>query len=141
MILQLGYLKPPSKAHRAYAKSLYERRSEAVFVPKIKITLPNWQPKPNECHDNCTELYLRQGNCEIIHGWVCVDASAIGFYRFVAHSVMKDETGSLFDITPSTIESELLFLNGNLNSDQYFEATDVLHEHWGVSNLDYLING
>jgi len=63
----------------------------------------------------------------------------MGFYRFVAHSVIKDSTGSLFDITPITITSELLFLSGGLDSDQYFEATDVLNEHLGVSNLDHLV--
>jgi len=140
MALHLGYLKPPSKAHRAYAKLLYEKRSEAIHVPKVAVELPGWQPIANECHENCAEWYLRQGNCEIIHGWICVDASAMGFYRFVAHSVIKDSTGSVFDITPTTISSEMLFLSGGLDSDQYFEATDVLHEHLGVSNLDHLID-
>lgn len=140
MALHLSYLKPPSQAHRTYAKSLYERRDEAIVVTKITVNLPDWEPKANACHDNCAEWYLRQGNCEIIHGWICIDASVLGFYRFVAHSVIKDSTGSLIDITPSSITSELLFLSGGLDSDQYFEATDVLHEHLGVSNLDYLIN-
>jgi hypothetical protein len=140
MALHLGYLKPPSKAHRAYAKLFYEKRGEAFYVPRVRVELPGWQPKVNECHENCAEWYLREGNCEIVHGWICVDATAMGFYRFAAHSVIKDSTGSLFDITPTTINSELLFLSGGLNSDQYFEATDVLHEHFGVSNLDHLID-
>lgn len=139
MTLHLYYLRPPSNAHRIYAKALYERRGEAVYVDRVNIELPDWQPKANECHDNCTEWYLRHGNCQIIHGWLCIDASALGFYRFVAHSVIKDSSGLLFDITPSSISSELPFLRGGLDTDKYFEATDVLHECLGVSNLDHLI--
>ena len=140
MTLYLGYLKPPSEAHRNYAKLLYEKRGEAIHVPRIKVELRDWQPKANECHENCAEWYSRQGNCEIVHGWVCVDASAMEFYRFAAHSVIKDSNRSLIDITPSTITSKLLFLSGGLDSDEYFKATDVLHEHLGISNLDHPIN-
>ena len=139
MILHLHYLKPPSQAHRAYAKVLYEKRGEAIYVPRVTVVLPGWQPKANECHENCAEWHLRQGNCKIVHGWVCVDASEIGFYRFSAHSVIEDSSGSLFDITPTSITSELLFLSGGLDTDSYFEATNILHEHLSVSNLDHLI--
>jgi len=68
MVLHLDYLKPPSKAHRAYAKSLYEKRGEAINVPRVAVQLEGWQPKANECHENCAEWCQRQGNCEIIHG-------------------------------------------------------------------------
>ncbi|QWE10246.1 hypothetical protein [Polynucleobacter sp. es-EL-1] len=139
MSLHLNYLKPPSKAHRDYAKALYDRRNEAIYIPKVNVELPNWKPQINRCHDNCAEWYLNNPNCEIVHGWLSIDLTAIGFYRFIAHSVIKNLDGSFIDITPSLIQTNYPFLKGSLDSDQYFEATDVLHEHFGDSNLDHWI--
>jgi len=139
MNLNLGYLEPPSKTHRDYAKALFERRHEAIYIPKISVELPNWKPRINECHDNCAEWYFYKMDCEVVHGWICIDLSAIGFYRFIGHSVIKNNDGSLIDSTPSTIEANYPFLKSGLDSDLYFEATDVLHEYFGASNLDHLI--
>jgi hypothetical protein len=42
-----------------------------------------------------------QSGCEAVRGWLLFDFGMLGFIRFNPHSVIKEEDGTLIDITPS----------------------------------------
>ena len=50
-------------------------------------------------------------NYRVVHGWVCFESfSFFGFIRFTAHSVVEDETGKLWDITPNRAADSYPFI-------------------------------
>jgi hypothetical protein len=45
--------------------------------------------------------------------------SPLGFCRFIPHSVVEDEEGVLFDITPSRASRRYPFLKDELTEEEY----------------------
>jgi hypothetical protein len=95
------YLKPPSEELIEYARDLYLRRGEAVLVPPGEASIGDWVPQANECHSNVSTFVLNTSGFAAVRGWLYFDfVNAFPFVRFLAHSVVRNGEGSLYDITP-----------------------------------------
>ncbi|MEK7992880.1 MAG: hypothetical protein AAB403_03650 [Planctomycetota bacterium] len=80
--------------------SLYERRHLATHVPVRDCSSAQFQPAPKECHVNVDKWCLLNPAHKPVRGWLVIDMTALGHFRFVAHSVVQAEDGHRFDVTP-----------------------------------------
>jgi hypothetical protein len=82
-----------------YFSKLFSRLSEAVPIRFSEVSLGEWKPKANECHQN-VDFWIKGHPPHIaLRGWLTWGPDDTGRCRFVAHSVVSDRD-SLFDITP-----------------------------------------
>lgn len=135
------YCLPPSKQLRQYAKSLYERRHEGLYILRKPIHLNDWEPMPNHCHANALILENYGTEFEAIHGWFYLDfEQSRDYVRFVAHSVVRDIAGNLIDITPA-ISSQapiLPFLVAQVSNQTYEAMLNSLVRAYGTTDcLDF----
>jgi len=132
---------PPSQALRDYAAELYDRRGEGVIAPRQVIVTGDFQPQPNQCHDNAVLLAQYDGRYTAAHGWLYFDLVAPARYkRFAAHSVVENEHGQLIDVTPAPGVALYPFIRSGLSDDDYADAVNVLIEAFGSSNcLDHWV--
>jgi hypothetical protein len=87
------------------AKGLYQRRDQAVAVPFRDCVRADHRPVRRWL---MLESYPRQGVC-----------------RFVAHSVVVDEQGRLFDLTPSSAAPKYPFLKEKMSEEEYLLMLSV----------------
>lgn len=107
------------------ARTLYERRSQAVDVPFVEKEVDGWKPRATECHRNADLYSLAIGGCRSVRGWMVFDYNTASrglapIVKFVAHSVLEFEDGTLIDITPSAASQRYPFLRHH-GSDEEFE--------------------
>ena len=87
----------PELAHR-----LYERRDQAIVVPCGDCSSADFQPVEQDCHGNVEVWCKAHPGHKPVRGWLVFERySRPGFCRFIAHSVVEDEQGQLFDPTPT----------------------------------------
>jgi hypothetical protein len=117
-----------------YAAALFERLGEGVVVP---IELGEfqqedggvWQPQPNLCHENSSQLELRlPGQLQAVRGWLVFDfrAAVPPRLEFMHHSVVRElATGRLFDPTPQVrMQQDYVFIRA-LEDEPAFEELVV----------------
>jgi hypothetical protein len=84
------------------ARRLYDRRQEAVVVRFKNCSDEAFQPAEQDCHRNVDLWCKDHPSHALVRGWVVFEVySPLGFCRFIAHSVVEDDKGILFDITPT----------------------------------------
>jgi hypothetical protein len=82
------------------ARTLFERRHEAVRVPFRDCSGPDVQPVIQDCHRNVGVWCRARPQTRPVRGWLVLERYPCSdVCRFVAHSVV-DEHGVLFDATP-----------------------------------------
>ena len=64
-----------------------------------RVFTGNWQPEPARCHENVAVWVRNRPEYCIVRGWL-VRKQGAGAHLLVAHSVVSDQQGRLFDITP-----------------------------------------
>ena len=92
------------------AADLYKRRHQAASVPFQELTEPGWKPVPNDCHANVDRLCDLALGYQTVRGWLIYDLTLIRRCRFIAHSVVRDTSGNLIDITPGRLAGQQRFL-------------------------------
>jgi hypothetical protein len=102
------------------AQYLYEHRKKAIVVPFRDCSSGAFQPVEQDCHRN-VELWCRATpGHTIIRGWLVFEVFApLGFCRFNPHSVVRDEQGELFDLTPTRASQRYPFLYNHLTDEEY----------------------
>jgi hypothetical protein len=102
------------------ARRLYDRRQEAVVVPFRNCSSEAFQPAEQDCHRN-VDLWCKGHPSHMpVRGWVIFEVySPLGFCRFISHSVVEDEDGVLFDITPTRASKRYPFLNDEMTEEEY----------------------
>ena len=56
----------------------------------------------HECHRNVTIWCEHRADHKAVRGWLFFDLTdTLQFIRFIAHSVVEDKSGAIFDITPA----------------------------------------
>jgi hypothetical protein len=136
-----NYLDPPEPWLRQHAAELYARRSEGVRVPRVNVQDGDWVPLPNNCHGNVTRWVLGHPDCKIVRGWLYLDLDngALGYVRFVAHSVVWNPDRKPIDITPALTENAYPFIPAFIDEDQFEAAVTVLTRQFGAAFLDHLL--
>lgn len=102
------------------AKRLYDRRHHAVMVPYEDRSSGQFQPVHNDCHRN-VELWCQANpSHRPVRGWLVFSGlSPPEFCRFTAHSVIEDDTGRRFDVTPSATFARYPFLEDEAIEEEY----------------------
>ncbi len=89
------------------------------------------------CHQNCTDWVTMNPGDIAVRGWLCIDCSSIGFYRFASHSIIRTASGDYMDITPTSIQTIFPFLEDILEEEMFEDCIEVLHTTYGSTFLDY----
>jgi hypothetical protein len=89
----------------AYEAVICKKSRDAKVVPFKTVALGEWKPVVNKCHDNVNNWVRSTSGHFAVRGWVFYKQCFIPAERtlgceFTAHSVVRDEKGVLFDITP-----------------------------------------
>ncbi len=138
MSIHFRYLAPPTDFLRGYASALYVRRAECLEVRRTAVQLGEWKPSAKRCHHNVSEWVRCNPTHQAVRGWLYFALPGLSFVRFTAHSVVRNDTGGFFDITPSEAV-EYPFLQAKISESDFETAVDTLTTHFGVSHLDHWI--
>ena len=86
-----------------YEAAICERLPNAGVLPFKKVSVGNWEPVRNECHKNVDRWIAATPTHKAVRGWVtykqCLVGDTLGL-ELTAHSVVRNEAGEFFDITP-----------------------------------------
>ena len=124
----------PLQDHPEYSRRLIARLSEAVIVPPARVSLGAWLPAENDCHANVATWCRNTQGFQIVRGWLYFDmANLMPIVLFNAHSVVRNERGELWDITPTKATSPYPFLIAEESEEEYakfIEAGAVRLRHF-----------
>ena len=116
-----------------YKKSVFARRAEGALITRAELSIGEWQPEFNMCHHNVTQLCVNEPSFTAIRGWLVLEAPDRTFLRFVAHSVVMNANGEVFDITPSKVSEEYPFIDGMLSYEEFASFVD----DFGIYEFNY----
>ena len=88
-----------------YEASVCARRGQADRVPFRQVSRKGWSPKVAECHQNANAWASANPGLEVVRGWVTYASFGVDGVSLTAHSIIRDQTGAIFDITPLMDES------------------------------------
>jgi hypothetical protein len=121
----------PHQIRPQYTAALRERRAEGVIVPPAQVSIGDWEPLLNQCHENVTTWCANNTEFQIVRGWLYLDFSGQFPYEiFLAHSVVRDKDGALWDITPMQAFQQYPFIAAIESEEEYAAFVEQ-----GVSRL------
>ena len=103
----------------------------ALPVPFISVKTEDWQPQVGHCHENVDQWVRVSPGHTAVRGWVTVYTDGANKTFLTPHSVVRDEDGRLFDITPlgsESVRSTMLFVPHPGSEDEFFRLKD----HFGL---------
>jgi hypothetical protein len=116
---------------QAYGRRLFERRESGIFVPPANAGWGEWRPAQHSCHENVSTICAGDSRLQPIRGWLFFDFHYFFDYvRFTAHSVIRNEQGVLYDITPTQASRPYPFIQAEEGTDEFcafINASNVLH--------------
>lgn len=120
----------------AYAAELYGRMHQAKHVPFIKVTVAGAPAKKNNCHENANIWIEENPSFSCVRGWLCLDGGSLSHnVLFLAHSVVADESGELYDVTPGESREPRPFLPACISEDDFAYVVEVLTNQTGAGTL------
>lgn len=112
-----------------YGPALAARVGNARMLRRAEIEGGDWQPQPNQCHENATVWCELKEGFAPVRGWLYFDQLGL----LVAHSAVRAPDGELYDLTPSQASAEYPFLESDLSEEDFAE----LVEGRGISQLRF----
>ena len=95
---------PSFQSRRQYEWDICVRLKASQVVPFKEVSVGDWRPERSRCHDN-VDIWIKSNPRHVaVRGWVVYASDGKDSVGLTAHTVVKDENGNLFDITP--IEDE-----------------------------------
>lgn len=79
-------------------------------------------PKVAECHQNADAWVSVHPEFKVVRGWVTYASFGGDSVAFMAHSVVRDQSGRLFDITPllnETVRTGMRFVEHEGDPDMF----------------------
>lgn len=126
---------------KAYTAELFARRNEGVIVQPAEIQIGDWQPQENECHRNVGTVCANRAEFTPVRGWLffplTYPAPLVNFVLFNAHSVISNEDGTLFDITPSRASQSYPFIRAKENDGDFLKFVLAIENYEGVKKLQF----
>lgn len=119
----------------AYAKFLYSNVTDAVYLKFLDVTINGSKPKPKECHNNVNKFIEQNISFSPVYGWLVIDAPTTSQCLFLAHSVIKDTDGKLFEITPIQSCEPRPFIEAQLTDYDFEQLFYALLETSGNTTL------
>jgi hypothetical protein len=93
---------------------LRRRALSAKLVPFREVHFTSGEPQPNACHVNVEQWVKENPQHRPVRGWLVT--SGVVFDR---HSLIADERGELFDITPIALPHRPPFLRYEGSEDEF----------------------
>ncbi len=119
---------------RIIGGKLYARRHEGVIVPEAVASIGDWSPDKHTCHYNAETWCNREKESSLVRGYLYFDFTRLTPYvRFNLHSVIRDKSGKLWDITPSHANQQYPFIEAEETEEEFRE---LVVDH-GVKGIDY----
>lgn len=110
----------PHQVNHEYTSALRQRVDEAVVVASVKVSIGDWEPQLNQCHENVTVWCQNNPNFQVVRGWLYMDmAGQLPYEVFLAHSVVRDREGMFWDITPLQALEKYPFIEATESEDSY----------------------
>ena len=82
-----------------YEALVCRRLAMAEHVPFREVSISDWHPKVGDCHVN-VDTWVKANPCTLaVRGWVTYASFGVAT-GLTAHSVVRENDGQLFDITP-----------------------------------------
>ncbi len=107
------------------AACLYERINEAIIPKWADISIGEWTPKENLCHENVTTICHHSPSYTPVRGWLYFDLEgALPYVWFNAHSLVRDDSGIMYDITPSKATQQYPFIEAEESEQEYAELVE-----------------
>jgi hypothetical protein len=122
----------------ALAQSLYERRHEAVMVSFEVRTMASGSSYHHNCHNNVDRWVQEHPKHTAVRGWFVNDINEptngwFPFCYFIAHSVVKDSTGQLIDITPNRASQPYPFIQHDGPETEFIAIVQAGHTQLTVT--------
>lgn len=91
-----------------------------------------------DCHQNAGRWSLANPQCKVVHGWLVFDfegssGGLVPMVRFNAHSVIEDENGVRYDVTPSRASKRYPFLEHEGTREEFVRIVESNQ----LSSIDY----
>lgn len=118
---------------RELARELFGRRHEAISVPFRDCTAADFEPTRQDCHGNVARWGRLHPDHQPMRGWLVIEHLDRGYCRFVAHSVVRDEQGRLFDLTPPGMAARYPFLQHPYTAEEFV----LMLARSGLVHLDH----
>ena len=110
----------PFQEHPEYSSRLVARLDSAVIVPRAEAHIGDWKPVKNDCHANVSTWCKNREGFQAVRGWLYFDLNNVmPIVLFNAHSVVRDEHGQLWDITPTKATDTYPFLIAEESEEAY----------------------
>ena len=110
----------PHQVNPEYTSALRQRLREGVVVQPARVSIGDWEPQRNQCHDNVTIWCENKPEFQTVRGWLYMDmAGQLPYEVFMAHSVVRDSGGQLWDITPMQALESYPFIPAAEPEDAY----------------------
>jgi hypothetical protein len=135
-----GYdvLPAPTEEIGNYGRLLFAKLEDAAVVPYRKVLEDGWEPEMNKCHHNAGIWVERHPEHFQVLGWLVIDfRPGDSRVRFLAHSVIEDETGVRFDITPTASTRPRGFIPCYISAEDFMEMEATLQAVYQVGGFDY----
>jgi hypothetical protein len=106
-----------------YEAAICARRHQAIYVPFRPVSIDAWTPGVAECHRNADTWVKAHPDWEVVRGWVTYASFGGDSVGLTAHSVVRDRSGILFDITPlldETLRAGMRFIEHEGDANTFF---------------------
>lgn len=91
------------------AAHLATRICNAVLIHFVEPCPDGWVPRKAHCHENAATWVCSNPSWSISRGWIHVSGDGHTGAIFDAHSVVRDPSGKLWDVTLGTAHSFIEF--------------------------------
>ncbi|HTZ81962.1 MAG TPA: hypothetical protein VMB66_02145 [Candidatus Acidoferrales bacterium] len=83
-----------------YERSVCDRLANATRIPFRPVSFADGTaPMVGGCHRNADRWVTENPDCDVVRGWVTYSNFGVSI-GLTAHSVVRDQDGQVFDITP-----------------------------------------
>jgi len=113
---------------RDYVAYLHSIRSYGTHLKFLEVTVDGVAPLANNCHENSRIFVDENPEYEVVDGWICIDMPSLSQCHFLAHSVIKDVSGDLYEITPMNSLDPRPFVRSNLSEEDFSGLVIRLNE-------------
>lgn len=122
-----------------YKAALFHRRGEARIVGRRKLVGGSWSPEENQCHQNVTIWCAQNSQFTPVRGWLYFEMEGSDCALFLAHSVVREPSGVLADITPSNASQDYPFIESQLSEEDFSCLVEIYERLWipkAIGSLD-----
>jgi hypothetical protein len=104
-----------------------------------RISDGDWAPEVNKCHHNVAAWIERNPTHFHVVGWLVLVRPNDDVIRFMTHSIVEDDVGNQFDITPLQSPRRPPFLEAGVHPDDYFEIERQLFAAYDYGGFDHMV--